>query len=53
MIAFHASLVLAVLAGEVTDGASQSVGVLAVAPPPGPGPALVEITVQLRQHVAE
>jgi tetratricopeptide (TPR) repeat protein len=53
MIALHASLVLAALVGEVPKGAPQDVGVLAIAPPPGPGPALVELTIQLRQRVAE
>jgi hypothetical protein len=32
---------------------AENLGVLAVAPPPGPGPDLVEQTVQLRQAMAE
>jgi hypothetical protein len=31
---------------------AETIGVLAVAPPPGPGPELVEVTVQLAQLVA-
>ncbi len=31
----------------------EAVGVLAVAPPPGPSPGLVEVTIQLRHALAE
>jgi hypothetical protein len=49
--ALAASIVvpLSVSAGEVRGNA---MGVLAVAPPPGPGPALVDLTAQLRDELA-
>jgi hypothetical protein len=53
MHAVHVCIVLAALAGQGEDRGARSIGVLAVAPPPGPGPELVEITVQLRERTAE
>jgi hypothetical protein len=43
--------VMAVAAGRVE--AAESIGVVAVAAPPGPSPELVEMMVQLRQTVSE
>ncbi len=43
----------ALLAAVPAVRADDVVGVLAVAPPPGPGPELVELTFQLRQAMAE
>jgi hypothetical protein len=52
MHVFHACIVLAALAGQAGAPDARSIGVLAVAPPPGPGPVLVEVTVQLRERIA-
>lgn len=54
MHALEACLALAVAVAPRLDGVpGDRVGVLAVAPPPGPGPELVEITLDLRQRLAE
>ena len=45
--------VVAAIASPCAARATETVGVLAVAPPPGPGPELVELAVQLRQVMAE
>jgi len=50
MLALHAFVALICL-GEASD--TGSLGVLAVAPPPGPGTELVEITLQVRQVTTE
>jgi exonuclease VII small subunit len=46
-------VVLAAIALTGRAAGGDSIGVLAVAPPPGPGPELVEMTTQLRQMLSE
>lgn len=48
-----ATLLAALLASSASVRAAETTGVLAVAPPPGPSPELVEITTQLRNALAE
>lgn len=45
--------VLLLVASAADPPVADTLGVLAVAPPPGPGPQLVEIAVDLRRSVAE
>jgi hypothetical protein len=53
MHVIEACLVLAAVAGQADLRAGEAMGVLAVAPPPGPGPAVAELTMQLRDRMAE
>jgi hypothetical protein len=52
MRAFAIFIITALQAVPGPAGAAETLGVLAVAPPPGPGPELVEATGQLRQVMA-
>lgn len=56
MHAVYACLALALVAtppAAVVEGERLGTGVLAVAPPPGPGAGLVEVTLELRDRLAE